>query len=241
MVEWDGLENRCTGNRTVGSNPTSPPRSKLLILFAFVVSALPILFAFSGACRQALSDRVARESFIRNRRLSRGLVSYCGFGSTTVSCPTPHFLASGRDAKPETRLNRELLMRFKSRAVRAVPPVEGQTGIVHQPVRGELWWMSAVQDRRDNVGGEEGESRRDAKRRNRLPPPLRRSLSRLGWCPQARARVWLGRGREDVPGRDRRSPARVTIDHHSHLYSRSPQPRAYSQDFRCRPRSRPSE
>ena len=22
MVEWDGLENRCTGNRTVGSNPT---------------------------------------------------------------------------------------------------------------------------------------------------------------------------------------------------------------------------
>jgi hypothetical protein len=21
-VEWDGLENRCTGNRTVGSNPT---------------------------------------------------------------------------------------------------------------------------------------------------------------------------------------------------------------------------
>ena len=22
VVEWDGLENRCTGNRTVGSNPT---------------------------------------------------------------------------------------------------------------------------------------------------------------------------------------------------------------------------
>ena len=22
MVEWDGLENRCTGNGTVGSNPT---------------------------------------------------------------------------------------------------------------------------------------------------------------------------------------------------------------------------
>ena len=29
MVEWDGLENRCTGNRTVGSNPTlsvRPPK-----------------------------------------------------------------------------------------------------------------------------------------------------------------------------------------------------------------------
>ena len=27
MVEWDGLENRCTGNRTEGSNPSlSAPR-----------------------------------------------------------------------------------------------------------------------------------------------------------------------------------------------------------------------
>ena|GEM_PF-7003891 len=29
MVEWDGLENRCTGNRTVGSNPTLSAKTLL--------------------------------------------------------------------------------------------------------------------------------------------------------------------------------------------------------------------
>ena len=36
-------------------------------------------------------------------------------------------------------------------------PIEGQTGIIHQPVCGELWRMSTAQDRGDNVGCEEGE------------------------------------------------------------------------------------
>jgi hypothetical protein len=36
-------------------------------------------------------------------------------------------------------------------------PIQGQAGIVHQPVRGELRRMPAVQDRRDHVRGEEGE------------------------------------------------------------------------------------
>ena len=31
VVEWDGLENRCTGNRTVGSNPTLSAISNLVI------------------------------------------------------------------------------------------------------------------------------------------------------------------------------------------------------------------
>jgi hypothetical protein len=30
VVEWDGLENRCTGNRTVGSNPTLSANFKTL-------------------------------------------------------------------------------------------------------------------------------------------------------------------------------------------------------------------
>ena len=34
MVEWDGLENRCTGNRTVGSNPT------LSVLISLIFMAL---------------------------------------------------------------------------------------------------------------------------------------------------------------------------------------------------------
>ena len=34
-------------------------------------------------------------------------------GSTPVSRPTQHFLVSGRYAKPEIRLNRGLLMRFR--------------------------------------------------------------------------------------------------------------------------------
>ena len=54
-------------------------------------------------------------------------------------------------------MNHGLSRRFKSRAVRAVRPIEGQAGVIHQPVRGELCRMPAVQDRRDNVGGEEGE------------------------------------------------------------------------------------
>jgi len=37
-------------------------------------------------------------------------------------------LVSGRDAKPETRLNRGLLMRVKSRAVRAVLSNRGAAG-----------------------------------------------------------------------------------------------------------------
>jgi len=30
VVEWDGLENRCTGNRTVGSNPTLSAKNQTL-------------------------------------------------------------------------------------------------------------------------------------------------------------------------------------------------------------------
>lgn len=41
-------------------------------------------------------------------------------GSTTVSRPEPQFLESEGDAKTETRVNYGLLMRFKSRGVRAV-------------------------------------------------------------------------------------------------------------------------
>jgi hypothetical protein len=36
-------------------------------------------------------------------------------------------------------------------------PIERQAGIVHQPIGGELWRLSSGQDRRDNVGSEEGE------------------------------------------------------------------------------------
>ena len=36
-------------------------------------------------------------------------------------------------------------------------PLKGQAGVFHQPVRGELCRMPAVEDRRDNVGCEEGE------------------------------------------------------------------------------------
>ena len=36
-------------------------------------------------------------------------------------------------------------------------PREGKTGVFHQPVRGERSRLPAVQDRRDNVGREEGE------------------------------------------------------------------------------------
>jgi hypothetical protein len=35
-------------------------------------------------------------------------------------------------------------------------PIEGQASIVHQSVGGELWSMLSVQDRRDDVGSEEG-------------------------------------------------------------------------------------
>jgi hypothetical protein len=62
---------------------------------------------------------------------------------------------SVRDAKPEARL--KLLIRFRSKQFALCAPIEGQTGVVHHPVRGELRRMPAVQDRRDNVGGEEGE------------------------------------------------------------------------------------
>jgi hypothetical protein len=45
VVEWDGLENRCTGNRTVGSNPT-------------LSASNSILFQASGQ-RRALSPKTA--------------------------------------------------------------------------------------------------------------------------------------------------------------------------------------
>ena len=32
VVEWDGLENRCAGNRTVGSNPTLSANITIIIL-----------------------------------------------------------------------------------------------------------------------------------------------------------------------------------------------------------------
>ena len=35
-------------------------------------------------------------------------------------------------------------------------PIEGQPGVIHQPVRGELRRMPAIQDRRDEVGSKEG-------------------------------------------------------------------------------------
>jgi hypothetical protein len=115
-----------------------------------------ISVALSGTYRHALvapgGERLFRTPI---DRLWAGSSLMRRVGSTTVSCPTPHFLVSGRDAKPETRLNRGLLMRFKSRAVRSA--IEGQPGIIHQPVCGELWRMSAAQDRGDNVGGQEGD------------------------------------------------------------------------------------
>jgi hypothetical protein len=49
-------------------------------------------------------------------------------------------------------------------------PIEGQASVVHQPVRGELWRMPAVQDSRDNVGGEKGEP--DETRKVRPDDPL---------------------------------------------------------------------
>src|SRR6476659_673915 len=36
-------------------------------------------------------------------------------------------------------------------------PLEGQAGVFHQPVRGELGRLPAIEDRRDNVGCEERE------------------------------------------------------------------------------------
>ena len=36
-------------------------------------------------------------------------------------------------------------------------PLEGQAGVFHQPVRGELCRMPAIEDRRDYIGCEEGE------------------------------------------------------------------------------------
>jgi hypothetical protein len=42
VVEWDGLENRCTGNRTVGSNPTLS--AKTLLFFNRLME--PCSFAF---------------------------------------------------------------------------------------------------------------------------------------------------------------------------------------------------
>ncbi len=48
-------------------------------------------------------------------------------------------------------------MRFKREEFALCPPVKGQASIVHKPVCGELRRMPSIQDRRDNVGCEEGE------------------------------------------------------------------------------------
>jgi tetratricopeptide (TPR) repeat protein len=86
----------------------SPPEIKSSILFAFMVLARRISFAFSAPCRQASPRQVARDSFVRQSTgLGAGSSLMRRVGSTTVSCPTPHFLVSGRDAKPEIRLNRD--------------------------------------------------------------------------------------------------------------------------------------
>ena len=50
-----------------------------------------------------------------------------------------------------------LLMRLRAEEFALCGPIERQAGIVHQPVGGELWRMPSIQDRRDNVGSEEGE------------------------------------------------------------------------------------
>ena len=48
-------------------------------------------------------------------------------------------------------------MRFKSKEFALCGPIQRQAGIVPQPVGGERWRMPSVQDRRDDVGGEEGQ------------------------------------------------------------------------------------
>ena len=46
-------------------------------------------------------------------------------------------------------------MRLRAEQFALRAPIEGQPGVIHQPVRGELRRMPAVQDRRDEVGSEE--------------------------------------------------------------------------------------
>ena len=65
------------------------------------------------------------------------------------------------DDKPETGVGhgrirpRDSLEEKEQLALRL--PLEWQAGVFHQPVRGELCGMPAVEDRRDHIGCEEGE------------------------------------------------------------------------------------
>ena len=48
-------------------------------------------------------------------------------------------------------------MRLRAEQLALCTPIEGQAGIVHQPIGGELGRMLAARDCRDDVGSEEGE------------------------------------------------------------------------------------
>jgi hypothetical protein len=54
-------------------------------------------------------------------------------------------------------VNVGLSMRFLAEEFALRSPVERQTGIIHQPVGGELRRVPSVQDRPYGVGGEEGQ------------------------------------------------------------------------------------
>ena len=63
---------------------------------------------------------VVRDSFVRQSTVSaRARLLWPRWQYHCLSADAP-FLGEGRDAEPETRMKRGLLMRFKSRAVRAV-------------------------------------------------------------------------------------------------------------------------
>ena len=61
MVEWDGLENRCTGHRTEGSNPSLSANHDSLDSLDYLIGLMAI-------------DRGIRRAGVRNRSEARAKV-----------------------------------------------------------------------------------------------------------------------------------------------------------------------
>lgn len=82
MVDWDGLENRCAGNRTVGSNPTLSANYSYMVF-------LTVHFALTagGAAPNVVSTDVWPYSVLRVLAGHPAQVSVAWIGMETTRIP----------------------------------------------------------------------------------------------------------------------------------------------------------
>jgi hypothetical protein len=111
---------------------------------------------------------VARDAFVRQLAVSARACLLVPIWQYHRLSATSHFLGEqasrqtrdrgrSRSYPAEGRFSGVRVELEESKLLALGLPREGQAGVFHQPVRGERNRLPAVQDRRDNVGCEEGE------------------------------------------------------------------------------------